>query len=253
VVVSFDVAASSYHRFMGRFAEPLADLFVDWVGIPPTHQVLDVGCGTGTLSDRLVKRVGLSRVCAVDPSKPFVAAAKERLPGLRVEEGVAELLPYPGHTFDVALAQLVVHFMTDPGAGIGEMARVTRPGGRVAACVWDGGRGPLGPFWAAAHEIDAGVRDEADLPGAREGSLPRLFSTAGLVDVRSGALTVRLRCASFEEWWEPFTLGVGPAGDYVARLAPPVRERLRSRCAARFPSGPFEARGVAWTAVGTVR
>lgn len=251
-MVSFDVPAPSYQRFMGRFAEPLAEAFVDWVGISPSHDVLDVGCGTGALTERLVQRVGLGKVSAVDPSASLAAAAMDRIAGLRVEQGIAERLPYSEHTFDVALAQLVVHFMTDPVAGIGEMARVTRPGGRVAACVWDGATGPLGPFWAVAREMEPGVRDEADRPGAREGSLTRLFATAGLVDLRSGALNVSVRCASFEQWWEPFTLGVGPAGEFVAGLSPLAREHLRSRFAGRFGAGPFEVSGVAWTVAGTV-
>ena len=112
--------------------------------------------------------------------------------------------------------------MADPVAGLAEMRRVTRPGGVVAACVWDhaGGRGPLSPFWQAAHELDPAVTGESELPGSRQADLTRLFEAAGLSDVEETALTVRVEHPTFEEWWEPFTLGVGPAGAYVAKLEP---------------------------------
>ena len=137
--------AGSYARFMGRFSEPLAPLFADLVGMPGDGRVLDVGCGPGVLTAELVRRLGTDRVDAIDPSPAFVAAARERLPGVDVREGAAESLPYADATYDAALAQLVVHFMKDPARGLAEMARVTRHGGLVAACVWDhgGGRGPL--------------------------------------------------------------------------------------------------------------
>ena len=116
------------------------------------RRVLDVGCGPGALTAELVRRVGADSVSAVDPSEPFVAAATERHPGVDVRQGSAEQLPFPDDAFDAALGQLVVHFMADPVAGLTEMARVTRRGGVVAACVWDhaGGGGPLSRFWEAA-------------------------------------------------------------------------------------------------------
>ena len=132
----------------------------------------------------------------------------------------AEDLPFDDGAFDAALAQLVVSFMSDPVAGLGEMRRVTRAGGIVAACVWDhaGGQAPLAPFWRAVAELDPGARDESALAGASEGQLAGLFASAGLDDVEDDALSVRVEHASFEEWWEPFTLGVGPVGAYLAGL-----------------------------------
>ena len=134
--MGFDVTADAYDRFMGRFSEPLAELFVEWADVRPGQRALDVGCGPGALTARLVERVGLGSVAALDPSDSFVAAARGRFPDLDVRRAAAEQLPYPDDTFDAALAQLVVHFMKDPVAGVREMARVTRPGGVVAACVW---------------------------------------------------------------------------------------------------------------------
>src|SRR4051812_32261226 len=141
---------------MGRYSMPLAPLMADFAGVVPRQRVVDVGCGPGALTSELVRRAGADSVSAVDPSEPFVAAAKERHPGVDVRLASAEQLPFGDDEFDVSLAQLVVHFMADPVKGLGEMRRVTRPGGVVAACVWDhaGGTGPLSPFWEAAHELD---------------------------------------------------------------------------------------------------
>ena len=143
--MSFDVSADAYLRFMGRFSEPLGELFIEQAGLPGEARVLDVGCGPGALTARLVDRYDVPSVTAIDPSGSFVDATRERIPGIDVREGVAEALPYDDDAFDAALAQLVVHFMADPVAGLREMGRVTRPGGVVTACVWDhaGGGSPL--------------------------------------------------------------------------------------------------------------
>ena len=143
--MSFDVSADAYTRFMGRYSEPLAARFADLAGVRPGQRALDVGCGPGALTAELADRLGAGEVCAVDPSESFAAAARERLPGSTVGVAAAERLPFPDRTFDAALAQLVVHFMADPVAGLREMGRVTRAGGVVGACVWDhgGAHGPL--------------------------------------------------------------------------------------------------------------
>ncbi|HEX5617118.1 MAG TPA: class I SAM-dependent methyltransferase, partial [Solirubrobacteraceae bacterium] len=179
-------------------------------------------------------------------------AARERHPGVDVRHASAEDLPFADDAFDGALAQLVVHFMSDPVAGVREMARVTRPGGVVAACVWDhaDGRGPLSLFWDAARKLDPHLEDESGLAGAREGHLAELFREAGLHDVEDGLLSVGVEHPSFEEWWEPFTLGVGPAGAYVAGLAPDQRDRLRELCRSRLPAPPFTVTARAWAVRG---
>ncbi len=171
-----------------------------------------------------------------------------------MEHAAAEQLPFPDDTFDAALAQLVVHFMENPVAGLCEMARVTVDGGVVAACVWDhgGGQGPLSVFWQAVHEDDPDAKDESDLAGSREGHLTELFTQAGLRDVEETQLTVVIEHPSFDEWWEPFTFGVGPAGSYVATLDPQRREQLRVRCRAMLPPEPFMLAVSAWTALGVV-
>jgi SAM-dependent methyltransferase len=245
----FDVTAGSYHRFMGRFSEPLAVQFADVAGVRHGERALDVGCGPGALTAELVERLGASAVAAIDPSDSFVAAVRARHPDVDVRAGAAEKLPFGEDAFDVTLAQLVVHFMADPVAGLAEMARVTRAGGVVAACVWDhaGGAGPLAAFWRAVHDLDPGATDEAALPGARQGHLALLCEAAGLSDIESSSLTVTVRFDTFADWWEPFTLGVGPAGAYVSRLPFDQREALRTRCQELLPAPPFPINASAWT------
>jgi SAM-dependent methyltransferase len=249
--VSFTVP-DAYDRFMGRYSAPLAPPFADFAGISAPQRALDVGCGPGALTAELVARLGAANVSAADPSEPFVEAARERNPGVDVRVAPAEELPFADREFDAALAQLVVHFMTDPVAGLREHARVTRAGGVVAACVWDhaGGGGPLSVFWEAAHEVDPDVMDESRLAGARQGHLVELFGAAGLQEVEEGVLSVDAEHATFEEWWEPFTLGVGPAGSIVAGLDAERQAELRELCRSLLPSAPFVLTARAWAARG---
>ena len=246
--MSFAVSAAAYHRFMGRFSEPLAEQFVTVADLRAGQRALDVGCGPGALTAPLVARLGPAAVAAVDPSPTFVAEARDRFPGLDVRRGTAEQLDWPDDTFDAALAQLVVHFMADPVAGLREMGRVTRPGGVVAACVWKhgGGGGPIDLFWRAALELDPTAPDEADLAGSREGHLAELCTAAGLEEVESSSLDVQASFADVDDWWSGYTLGIGPAGAYVQQLAPDARERLRQRCTELLPVGPFVLPASAW-------
>ena len=251
--MSFAVGADAYDRFMGRYSVPLAPRFADFAGVGGGQRVLDVGCGPGALTAELVARVGAGSVTAVDPAEQFVAAARERNPGVDARRAAAEELPFPDGAFDAALAQLVVHFMAEPGAGIREMARVTRTDGVVAACVWDhgpGGQGPLSLFWQAARELDPATEGESRMAGSSTGDLTRLFDGAGLREVEEGAVSVDVEHPSFEEWWEPFTLGVGPVGVYVAGLDESRRERLRERCRELLPTAPFVRTVRAWAARG---
>jgi SAM-dependent methyltransferase len=246
--MSFDVSADAYSRFMGRFSEPLAARFADLAEVRSGQRALDVGCGPGALTAQLVERLGAGAVTAIDPSPSFVDAVAGRFPDVDVRCGAAESLPFPDDGFDLALAQLVVHFMADPVAGLREMARTTRPGGLVAACVWDhgGGGGPLSSFWAAVHDLDPGAPGEAELAGSREGHLAHLCAEAGLTQVESGSLAVDVGIETFADWWEPFTLGVGPAGAYVAALDDAGRERLTAQYQQRMPPAPFTVAATAW-------
>jgi SAM-dependent methyltransferase len=249
---SFDVAAEAYDRFMGRYSRLLAPQMADFAGVTPGQRAVDVGCGPGALTAELVDRLGADAVAAVDPSAPFVEAIRTRFPGVEVQHAPAEALPFGDASFDVALAQLVVHFMSDPVAGLAEMRRVTRNDGVVVACVWDlaGGRSPLSVFWKAAAELDPDVQDESKRAGAREGHLAELFNAAGLREVESWYLEVNLEHPTFDEWWEPYVAGVGPAGAYVASLDPEGQAELRERCRAALPDPPFVLTSRAWAARG---
>jgi ubiquinone/menaquinone biosynthesis C-methylase UbiE len=249
--VTFAVSAEVYRRFMGRFSEPLADELVRLLDPRPRTTALDVGCGPGALTSRLVGVLGEDAVWAVDPQEAFVDAVREQWPAVHASVSAAESLPFEDDHFDTTAAELVVHFMSDPVAGVREMRRVTRPGGAVAACVWDlaGAHSPLSDFWAAARTLDPDVTTEAGLPGAREGHLAEIFEQAGLEDLESAVLTVSVRFETFEEWWQPFTFGVGPAGAHVAAQDDAGREAIRDACARRFGPAPFDVVGKAWTVV----
>jgi SAM-dependent methyltransferase len=239
---------------MGRYSRLLAPQLADLAGAAAGQRALDVGCGPGALVAELVARLGPEAVTAVDPSEPFVAAARERFPDVDVRQASAELLPFPDGAFDAALAQLVVHFMVDPVAGLAEMARVTREGGRVVVCVWDhaGGQGPISVFWQAARRLDADVDDESGLAGARQGHLAELSRAAGLSEVEEASLVVSVEHPTFEDWWEPYTLGVGPAGSYVAGLDPERQAELRDLCRELLPAAPFVVTARAWATRGIV-
>jgi SAM-dependent methyltransferase len=250
----FTVAAEAYDRFMGRYSGPLAPKFCEFARITAGQRVLDVGCGPGALIAELVKRLGPAGVWAVEPSEPFVETARERHPGVDVRQATAEQLPFADDEFDASLAQLVVNFMSSPIDGLREMARVTQPGGVVAACVWDhaGGQGALSRFWEAARDLDPEVDDESDMAGSRGGHLAELLGEAGLEEVEETVLSVSVEHATFDEWWEPFTFGVGTAGAYLAGLDEDHQSRLREHCRSGFPDEGLVLAPRAWAARGRV-
>jgi SAM-dependent methyltransferase len=238
--MGFFASADAYDRFMGRYSAILSPRFADLAGVGAGMRVLDVGCGPGALTAELVERVGAGNVAAVDPSAPFVDAIRRRYPDVEARTGTAEELPYADDGFDAALSQLVVHFMSDPVAGVREMARVTRPGGVIAACVWDlaGGRAPISPFWRAVRDVAPTAGDESDRRGGSEDDLAALFGEAGLAGVATTALVGHVEHASFDEWWQPFLLGVGPASAYLAEQDEATQEAIRRRCEAILGDAP---------------
>lgn len=251
--MEFSAAAEKYDRFMGRYTRTLAPRLVEAGAVRAGMRALDVGCGPGGLTATLADMVGEPQVAAIDPAPQFVAACRERNPAADVREGVAEALPWDDGAFDATLSCLVIAFMQDPDRGVREMARVTRPGGTVAACMWDvpgGGMTMLSTFWSAVRQVRGDVQGEAGLPGVAQGDIADRFRRAGLHDVEDGALDASASYAGFEDFWEPFTFAVGPTGQYLASLPAEERDRVRDACRAALPEGAFTLTARAWYARG---
>jgi SAM-dependent methyltransferase len=254
--MQFAGPADHYDRFMGRYTPTLAVALADAAGVMPGMHVVDVGCGPGGLATELAARVGAANVAAIDPAAQFAAVCRERNPGADVREGVAEELPWPDATFDAALSSLVIGFMSDPDRGVREMARVTRPGGTVAACMWDTagvGMTMLDYFWDAVREIEPDAGGERDMAGTREGDIADRMTRTGLEEVVSGALMASADYTSFEDFWDPLTFGVGPAGQQLQSMTDAQRSDVRTALRARLPDGPFSLDARAWYARGRVR
>ena len=249
--MTFEASGEHYDRWIGRYAPELAVALADASGVRLGQRAVDIGCGPGGLTHELAARLGAENVAALDPSASFVVACRDRNPGVDVHLGVAEQMPFANREFDVALASLVVPFMRDPVMGVREMARVAST---VAACVWDygGGMVMLGVFWDAAQAVDPAAPGEAHLAGGFSGDLGRIFADAGLHEVEEGALDVGADYEGFDDWWEPFTFGIGPAGSYCVSLDDEGRATLREECRQRLgdPQGPFRSPARAWYATG---
>jgi SAM-dependent methyltransferase len=254
---TFRTSGSAYDRFMGRYSMPLAALFADAAAVGGGQRVLDVGCGPGALTRVLVDRLGAASVAACDPSPPFVEECANRLPGVEVRLGRAEQIPFDDGEFDAALAQLVLHFVSDPPAGVGEMRRTVRSGGVVGACVWDfaDGMEMLRHFWNAALALDPEAPTEArTLRFGRPGEIVELFRAEGLVEVAESELTVSSTYRDFEELWSSVLEGIGPAGAFALSLPADRLEQLRRNLYERVgePDGAFTLGAVARCAIGRV-
>lgn len=254
---SFEAPPAGYDALVGRYLPTLGPAFLDAADVIAGRgqRVLDVGCGPGGLTTELVRRCGTDHVAAVDPSAPFVAACEERNPGVEVRVGMAEALLYEDDAFDAAVASLVVGFMTDPLLGVQEMARVTRAGGTVAVCFWHADLMlAMSTFWRAAAEVSAvPLTLEQGVLGRREGELTDLLARAGLDDVRGGTLVAHAEYADFDDFWRPFTYGIGPIGVYLAGRDAAETAAIRAACHRLLgePSAGFGLDATAWFARGT--
>jgi SAM-dependent methyltransferase len=255
---TFRTPAAAYDRHIGRYGGELARALIAAAGVRPGGRALDVGCGPGALTAELVAVLGAGNVAAVDPSASFAEACRERLPGVDVHVGRAEALPFADAAFDHALAQLVVNFMGDARAGVGELRRVTRPGGRVSAAVWDyaGEMTILRGFWDAAVALDpaAAALDEGRMPFCTPAALAALWSAAGLAGAEVSGAVVSAGYDGFEDLWQPLELGVAPSGAYVAALPADGRAALKRELRRRIGAGdtPFRLTARAWIVTGEV-
>jgi len=249
--MTFAVSGDAYDNFMGRYSHELAPAFADFAGIERGQTAVDVGCGSGILTEELARRLGPAAVAAADPS-PLGEAAAARVPEADVRKAQAEHLPWPDASFDAALAQLVIHFLDAPRAGLAEMRRVVRPGGVVAACSWNFPKMQLlHTFWEAARHVTPAASSET-LEMASLDELAELGREAGLHDVEAVPLEVGSRYESFGELWESFQHGVGPAGEYCAALDTDYRDAVRDEYRRRLgdPPAGFTLAAEAWAVRG---
>jgi len=231
----------AYDRFMGRFSRGLAPLFADFAGVHAGHHVLDVGAGTGALTAELLSRS--AEVAAAEPSAPFVDALKNRYPGVDARVAAAEQLPWPDESFDVALAQLVVAFMSDQQAGAREMRRVVRDGGTVAMCTWD--RQGMEMLAAVDHaRIALGDEPEGAAAYRNREDVEALLGP----DAEAELLEVEGTYTGFEDFWDALLGGAGPAGAWAASLDDERRVVARAELYRQVgePEGPFAMTGRAW-------
>jgi len=250
-----------YEQYIGRWSRRVAPLFLAWLGVPADRRWLDVGCGTGALSAAILDRCSPSSVTGVEPSEGFLATARERLAGRAVlSRGDAASIPLGDGSVDVVVSGLVVNFVPDPLAALGEMARVACDGGTIGAYLWDyaGKMELIRCFWDAAIELDpaaASLDEGARFPLCRPEALAELFAGAGLEDIETTAIEIPTLFSSFEDYWRPFLGGQGPAPAYAISLEVDARARLRDRLRQRMPvlaDGSISLTARAWAARGMV-
>lgn len=225
-----------YESYVGRWSRPVAEEFIAWLAAPVERCWLDAGCGTGALTDSILAHAAPASVIAVDQSADFVAHAARAIDDRRVVflVGDAASLPLADARVDVVVSGLVLNFLPDPGAAVAELRRVTRPGGTVAAYVWDYAEGmePIRAFWDAAIELApaASELDEAArFPLCRPDRLHDLFADSGLREVSARGIDSAAAFRDFDDYWTPFLSGVGPAPGYCASLPADQRAELRTR------------------------
>jgi SAM-dependent methyltransferase len=252
---------AAYDAYVGRWSRLVAAEFVEWLPVAPGQDWLDVGCGTGVLTRAILAHAAPRSVVGIDPAEGFLrhARAKTADGRARFEAGSAQALPVDAQTFDAVVCGLVLNFVPDPAQGLAEMVRAVRPGGTVAAYVWDhADQMQLTRYcWdavvalnPAAAELDEGRR----FPICRPAALTSLFEMAGLVGVTVRAIDVPTVFRNFDDYWSPFLGGQGPAPSYIAALDEVRRVAVRERIRAELPiagDGSIQLIARAWAIRGT--
>ena len=237
--------AAAYERSMGRWSRRLAPGFIAFAGLDGVRSVLDVGCGTGSLLFELAANSALHRLEGLDASDIYVRAALDRSadPRIGIQHGDACAMPFDDAAFDAALSQLVLQFIPDPAAAVAEMRRVVRPGGIVAAAVWNSGGGMPHQrmFWDTAAMLDpaaAALRGQTfNRPMTRRGDLRSLFEQTGLEDVSESSETIWMDFDGFDDFWGPIASGEGTLGKYVTALPAEAASRLQRHLQAAYEAG----------------
>jgi SAM-dependent methyltransferase len=254
--------AAGYEQLMGRWSQKLAPVFIDFAGIADGEKILDVGCGTGSLTFALARAADLGEIAAIDYSPVFVEETirRNRDPRIKVRQADACALPFADGAFDRALALLVLHFVPEAGKAVAEMRRVVRPGGVVAAAVWDhlGGMPGMRMMIDAAAALSESGRQLRSRycfqPMMQPGEMKRTFVEQGLAGVTETELLIRMDYENFEDYWAPIAAGEGPLGKYAAALDAAERARLegavRDAYEAGRPDGPRSFANVAWACRG---
>jgi SAM-dependent methyltransferase len=248
-----------YERYVGRWSRRVAPAFLAWLALPTGRRWVDVGCGTGSLAGAILDHCAPASVVGVEPSEGFARAASANLAGrAEIRRGSATEIPLADASVDAAVSALVLNFLPDQPAALAEMSRVLVPGGTVGANVWDyaGKMVAMRLFWEAAVELDPAAAQLAEglrFPSCRPDALVDLFTRAGLKSAEATAIDIDTPFANFDDYWQPFLGGQGPAPAYVVSLSESARARLRETIRARVPTGsdgsiPLVAR--AWAVRG---
>lgn len=255
-------ASAGYERFMGRWSRLLAPRYIAFAGIKNGDRVLDVGTGTGSVAAAAEASMPKSEIVGIDPSAEFIAYAQKNAKSTRArfEVGDGQALKFKDASFDHTMSLLVMNFIPDHNKAIAEMRRVTRPQGIVSSCVWDydAGMQMLRFFWDEAVALDPTIepKDERHMKLSRQGQLGDLWRKAGLVNVREEPLVIDQPFSSFNDYWEPFTKGVGPGGAFVVSLSEDRRQQLEARMRKRLlgdrQDGPFTLKARVWCVRGEV-
>lgn len=257
-------AGDSYNRYMGRWSRQIAPLFLNWFDAPADADWLDVGCGTGALSTAILSSCSPRSVVSIDPSEGFLQTARAAITDDRVQFrlGDAQAIPADDRSFDVIASGLVLNFVPDPVKALGEMRRVSGPDAVIGFYVWDypgGGIEFMRAFWNAATEIDPKALDLTEgrrFPFCTPEGLTGLVKNAGLRVLAHSPIQAPTVFKDFDDYWQPFTLGAGPAPGYCMSLEPDHRERLRQKLDDTLPrqeDGSVRLMSRAWAVKASVR
>ena len=254
-------SGNAYERFMGRWSTLIAQKFLDWLAIPPASSWLDVGCGTGSLTQVILETYKPKEMIAIDSSPAFIAHARQAItnPAVHFRVGLAQSMALDAHSIDAVVSGLMLNFVPDPEAAVSEMLRVTKPGGKLGIFLWDyaAGMEMLRYFWDAAVKLDSKAQEYDEgirFPLCQERQLESLVRQVGLEQVESTSIEVTTLFENFDDYWLPFLGEVGPAPGYTMSLEQKERQKLKTTLRQSLPiqeNGSISLQARAWAVKGT--